>query len=73
MDSKSTQIRLFIERQVKEAILLYSGEMFNRQTAEVLRLEARIIAQQAGCRVSNGYAFLELADIMEWKRTRVRR
>ena len=47
--------------------------MSDRDSAEVIRKNMDHVAAAIAFEIADVYPFLELADIMEWKRTRVRR
>lgn len=71
--SKRDEVRDFINRQARCALNELIGEMGNREQAEVIRTNRDYIANKLGWHIAEQYRFLELSDIMEWKRTRVRR
>lgn len=71
--SKQEEMREFIRVQALKSIQICSAEMGDRSQAEVLRSNARYIASNIAFAITEEYTFLHLADIMEWKRTRVRR
>jgi hypothetical protein len=73
MDSKQDQVREFIKRQIREALLVASAETSDRAMGETVRQNATYLASQCCWHIAENYRFLELADIMEWKRTRTRR
>lgn len=73
MSGKREQVREFIERHVLGCLAEVVADMGNRDHAEAIRSNRRHISQQISWRIWQEYVFLELADIMEWKRTRVRR
>lgn len=71
--TKRDEVRVMIQYHAERAILLRSARMVDRATAEVLRMNAGNLAQEISYAFANEYVFLELADIMEWRRTRARR
>lgn len=73
MSSKEQLIDQFIERKTKAALYRYVGQMNDRVQAETIRQNITQICFHVSMEVSTEYSFLELADIMEWKRTRVRK
>jgi hypothetical protein len=73
MSTKRDEVRSMIERRTRRALLERSATMSDRSIAEVVRVNADQLARAIAYDVADEYAFLELADIMEWKRTRVRR
>jgi hypothetical protein len=73
MLSKRDELREFLERQAREALLLHTATMQDRAAAETIRANARLLSGAVAFNVTEEYRFLELADIMEWKRERIRR
>jgi len=71
--TKRDEVRDFMLRRAEEAILLHSARMGDRVQAETVRSIARQMANSVAFEVCDEYRFFELADIMEWKRQRVRR
>ncbi len=72
-ETKRDVVRELFEKQALTSIANSIAEMPNREHAEAIRLNRRYIASQIAWRIYDEYVFLELADIMEWKRTRARR
>jgi len=72
-ESKRDVVRSMMIRRSKNAIAQQIAVMSNREHAEVIRQNLNGISTCIGWEIAEEYAFLELADIMEWKRTRVRR
>ena len=70
--SKQEEIRDFIERQAERAIVLQSVYLGDEDGATARRLRGSI-ARAVASEITRKYNFLELADIMEWKRTMARR
>lgn len=73
MQSKRDEVRAFMERWVFEAILLHTAHMGDRTSAETIRGNSTPIANMIARTITEQYRFLELTDIFEWKRERVRR
>ncbi len=73
MQGKREQVREFLRREISEGLQVAVVEMGDRGAAEVIRTQIGTLSNQISWRFYNEYRFLELADIMEWKRTRVRR
>ena len=73
MSTKRDEVREFIQREAKNAISVLISNMAERQHGDVIRSNRDSIAGQIAWHIAEEYRFLELADIMEWKRTRVRR
>ena len=73
MESKNQQVRDFIERQVKESISVYVSQLSDRPSAEIINQHRTSIANRACWHITETYRFLELADIMGWRRTSARR
>jgi hypothetical protein len=73
MTTKNEQVREFIQREVKNALYELIATMGNRDHAEVLRTNRDYLSGNISWHFAQDYKFLELADIMEWRRTRVRR
>jgi len=71
--TKRDQVREFINKESAHAIEQHIAGMFNREAAEIIRLNRHELARAVGWQIAEEYRFLELADIMEWKRSRVRR
>ena len=71
--TKRDEVRGMVRRHASEALLLRSATMNDRGAAEVIRTNANHLADAVAYEVCEEYSFLELADIMEWKRTRVKR
>ncbi len=72
-DSKRQQVKDFIQRKVTDALYESVCVMSDRAQAEAIRLNINQLASRVAWTVWTEYSFLELADIMEWKRSRVRR
>ena len=74
---KKELIREFIARQVQSAIDHMAADRLlqpiagSEEAALLIRFK-RDISHRVGWQVTEQYRFLELADIMEWKRTRER-
>ena len=73
MSTKREEIRDFIKREAAYAVHQLASTMSDRTAAETIRVNVGMIAGQIAWHIAEEYRFLELADIMEWKRTRVRR
>lgn len=71
--SKESEIQSFIKQKALVALNEIIAELSDRQQAESVRNIRLAIAARVGWEVVSRYSFLELADIMEWRRTRVRR
>jgi hypothetical protein len=71
--SKAEEVRSLMERKVNAALAELIVTMSDREASEVIRRNMGTIGRVVGYEVCTEYSFLELADIMEWKRTRVRR
>lgn len=67
--SKRAEVREFIKRKAVAAIGEYALDVSETDIGKLRYQVAGYIADE----VFKEYSFLELADIMEWKRTRVRR
>ena len=72
-DSKRDLLRACIKRRVSGAIAVRSAEMINRTAAEAIRVNRESLASAVAFDLCEQYRFLELCDIFEWKRERVRR
>lgn len=72
-ESKRDEVRNFAKRKARTALYERAGTMNNREQAEVIRQNVDQLASAVACEIADAYCFVELADIMEWKRTRVRR
>lgn len=73
MSTKRDEIRDFIKREVRQSLLVVCSDLGNREHAESIRMNINHLSVQVAFHIAEEYRFLELADIMEWKRTRVRR
>jgi hypothetical protein len=73
MTTKRDEVREFIRREAKKALGEVIANAPNREHAEIIRASRETLATTIAWHIAEGYRFLELADIMEWKRTRVRR
>lgn len=62
-----------MQREATHAIYTFIANATNREHAEIIRTNRDNLASQIAWHIAGEYRFLELADIMEWKRTRVRR
>ncbi len=71
--SKSEEIYHFMQRQTRAALVEWIASTSDRQSAEIIRQNLNYICNSVGDQVAKEYSFLELADIMEWKRTRTKR
>jgi hypothetical protein len=71
--TKRDEIRAYIKRTIEEGVLLHSARMADRVAAETIRQRASALAGDISWHVCEEYRYLELADIFEWKRERVRR
>lgn len=71
--SKREEIRYFVERQARFAMYQHLARMPDRSAAETILRHVSQLASSVAFEIAEEYRFLELADIMEWKRTRVRR
>ncbi len=72
-DTKRDQLRSMVRRRAGAAIAGRVATMSDRAAAEAIRQNIDQIASSIAFEIADEYPFLELADIMEWKRTRVRR
>ena len=70
---KRDVLRECIQRRVKDAILIASATMSDRVAAEAIRQHAISLASNIAWHCCDTYEYMEIADIMEWKRTRVSR
>lgn len=73
VDNKREQVRSMIQRRASRALAERTATMMNRDHAEAIRLNLQQLSSAVAFEIAEEYAFLELADIMEWKRIRVRR
>lgn len=73
MATKRDEVREFLRREAKRALNDHCVDMSDRESAEVIRKAREGIALAVAWHIAEEYRFLELADLMEWKRTRVRR
>lgn len=73
MTTKRDEVRDFIQREVKNALSVLVSNMANRQDGDIIRSNRETMSIQIAWHLTEQYRFLELADIMEWRRTRVRR
>jgi len=73
MSTKREEVRDFVKRKTREAIAMHVAEMTDRVVAETIRGSMNSIASAVCWHINEEYCFIELADIMEWKRTRSRR
>lgn len=71
--TKREEVREFLKREIRNALGLLVVDMSNKENAEVIRAHRDSIATQVSWHIQEQYRFLELCDIMEWKRTRERR
>jgi uncharacterized protein YsxB (DUF464 family) len=71
--TKRDEVRDFVKRESREALNSQIADMSNREHAEVIRQNRDYICAAVAWHLAEEYRFLQLADIMEWKRTRVRR
>lgn len=73
MSTKKEEVYQFLRRKARNSIATYSVELSDRTAAEVIRSHRNALAETIAQGLLDDYVFLELADIMEWRRTRVRR
>ena len=73
MNTKRDEVRDFVKRRARAALAESVASMQDRAAAETIRVNLNFICAAVACEIAATYPFLELADIMEWKRTRVRR
>ena len=71
--TKAEEVRQFIEAHVMTSLAESITEMTGREHAEAIRLNRRYLASRIAWHFNSQYVYLELSDIMEWKRQRVRR
>lgn len=71
--SKRDEIRRFIQRRSFNALAQRVATMQNREHAESIRLSMESLSHAVAFEIADEYTFLELADIMEWRKTRVKR
>ncbi len=71
--TKKQEVYDFIRRKAKQAISIHSVEISDRAVAETIRANRSNLAEVIALEIAEEYSFLELVDIMEWKRSRVRR
>ena len=71
--SKRDEMRGAIQRRALDAIRLFSASMGDRAAAEIIRANAYSLSRQVAEQCCGEYEFLELSDIMEWRRVRIRR
>jgi hypothetical protein len=72
-DSKRDLVRECIKRRALDAIKIKSAEMLNREQGEIIRANAEYLACGIAWHLCAEYEFLELSDLFEWRRERVRR
>lgn len=73
MDTKRDEVRNFVKRKARTAVAERIATMGDRPAAEVIRVNMDHLCGAIAYKIADTYPFLELADIMEWKRTRVRK
>lgn len=71
--SKRDEIDGFVRRMACQAIAEIVCELPDGEVEHWLKLNRSYVARMVADQMSAQYGFLELADIMEWRRTRVRR
>ena len=71
--TKQQEIYYMLMKHSRRAIAVYIANMTNREAAEVIRVHRDDLGRAVSDAIIEEYAMVELADIMEWKRTRVRR
>lgn len=75
MATKRQEIYKYMQRQAERALdnLISCNVSTSPEDARVIRRYSSGIALRIADEVSEHYRFLELADIMGWKKTRTRR
>ena len=73
MTTKREEVREFIQREVKNALYELIATMGNREHAEIIRTNRDFLSSNICWHIAQDYKFLELADIMAWRRTSARR
>ena len=73
MKNKRDELRECIQRRAKSALYVRASTLIDREQAEAIRKNVDTLANAIAWQCCDTYEFLEIADIMEWKRTRVRR
>lgn len=70
--TKQQEVISFVRRIAREALADYSL-WCDADKAKFVRENYEHLSRMVGDRLGDNYRFTELADIMEWKKTRVRR
>lgn len=73
MTTKHNEVYSLIRKLAEESTALASAEIADRAIVETIRVQRKWLATCVADRVVQQYNFLELLDILEWKRQRVRR
>ena len=71
--SKQSEVHTFVKRMASRAVAEIVCGTTDQVVAQWLGRNRTYVALRIAEEVSAEYAFLELADIMEWKRSRVKR
>ena len=71
--SKRDELREMLKRRIESGLAELCFKMQDREVAEVVRRNVGYFSNGLAWHLTEQYAVLELFDIMEWKRTRVRR
>lgn len=72
-NTKRDEVREFIKRETTNAISVLIATIADKEAGSVIRSNRENIAITVSWHIAEQYRFLELCDIMEWKRTRARR
>jgi hypothetical protein len=73
MTGKRDEMRNAIQRRALSGIYQRCCTMNDRVAAEAIRVNAQMLSSAVAFECCNEYEFLEIADIMEWRRERIRR
>ena len=71
--TKQEKLRAMYGRRLKSGVAEWCFELSNRELAEAVRKESGNLVRMLAWHLVEEYPLLELFDIVEWKRTRVRR
>ena len=69
--TKSTEVHQFIQRCTENAIRKRAFDM-DQQDRDTMKRQIGNILYAVAAEVSEQYRIMELADIFEWKRTRIK-
>lgn len=73
MSTKRDEVRDFVKRKARQAVADRIATMSDRAAAESIRVNMDHVCAAIAFEIADEYSFIQLSDIMEWKRTRVRR